>query len=373
MSSISSYLATLEPLKDQKTQAIINAFRLLALDLDRIKNAPSTSSLSSNSTSLFHFQELPYSAIITPTYPADARFYATRVSLTGNISAFNTPFNIRTGAVYAAIFETDASPRTVTFSSWYSFIGTATVTIPANSRYSLLMVCTNEGSQGRQIVAFVQSTGGSGASGWVGPSIVPPTTAGTWTSVNGLSISDSAQSTLLLTKSTAGAGWCLKAIPNPASYDLIGAIANVSFGQYDGASPGVTDNVLIETGFCVTNGLLTSSSARGVTHYHYPRATTPSSVQAGILTRGYTPLIGAPFGIFSFLTCGNFLPFGTGSWFRIVGNSSNITLYMGDGVTWVVIGTIPYTASHFGFYINPTGGLTGTALSQTVRVTSCSV
>ncbi len=373
MSRISPYIAALDQFKDQKTQSIVEAFRILALQLDAIPSLTTSSTLNTGSSTPFQFRELPFAATITPTYPADARLFTTRVSMTGDITAFNAPLNIRLGQVYAAIFETDGSARSVTFSSWYSFLTGAPIVIPANSRYVLLMVCTNESAgaqQGRQINAFLQSTGGGGG-GTFGPTIVKPTTVGTWTPVNGLTIGASAQDTLILTKATAGAGWCLKAIPTPSNYDLVAGVSSVTFGNYDATTPGISDAVVIECGFGVTNGLVAgTSNARATALYIYPLNGTN---RTGFLTRQYNPLNASPLGITGYIRNNvNLTPINP-YWFRVTGNSTTINLWVGDGLTWEFITSVPFAASHFGFFLNPTGGLGGSAMSQTVRIVSCSV
>ena len=380
MNKIAHLIATIDQHKDPKSQAIYNAFRILAQDVNALTATPS-STVDSNgliSNSLFQFQELAYASTITPTFPSSARFFTTRVTMTGNIGAFNTPQNIRTGGIYAAIFETDASSRSVTFSSWYAFLTGAPVVIPANSRFIVLMVATDNTAQGRQLSTFLQSTSGGGGGGYTGATITPPTGAGTWTAVNGMSIADSSQSTLILTKSGAGAGYCLKAIPTPSSYDISAAITNVNFGNYDGSAPTTSDNVIIECGFVATTGTVVGgSSARGLAHYLFPQTVGAGGARqaGGFITRSYTTLGGSPTGINSFLTLSPFLSPTAPTWFRISGSSATVNVWVGDGLSWTLAATaaLPASASHFGFYINPTGGLPGTALTQIVRVVSCSV
>lgn len=366
MSNISPYLAFLEISKDQKTQAIVNAFRLLSLDVSQMKSSAATGTTSSGDpTALFQFAEIPYATTITPTYPANARFYATRVAMTGNISGFTTPFNIRTGAAYAAIFETDSSSRTVTFSAWYSFLGSSTVTIPANSRYCVFMVCTNEGSQGRQISASLQSTGGGGSTGWVGPTIVPPTTAGTWTPVNGISVSDGTQSTIILSKASSGLGLAMKAL-GAGAYDVAIGISAINFGSLTSGS-----SALPSAGLFVSTGTNTAASvASGVIAYHYGAA-APTK---GIVTRVYSPISsGAPTAISSYNIAGLGLNVGAVSWFRITGTTgSGYTLYAGDGIVWDFIVSGVGAISHFGIGIDPTTGI-GAASPQVIRVVSSSL
>lgn len=380
MNKIAHLIATIDQHKDPKSQAIYNAFRILAQDVSALTSAPSGTADSNGliSNSLFQFQELTYASTITPTLPSSARFLTTRVTMTGNITAFNTPQNIRTGGIYAAIFESDASSRSVTFSSWYAFLTGAPVVIPANSRFIVLMVATDNTTQGRQLSTFLQSTAGGGGGGYTGAPITPPTGAGTWTAVNGISIADSSQSTLVLTKSGAGAGFCLKAIPTPSLYDISGAVTNVNFGNYDASISGTSDNIIIECGFVVTTGTVAgSSSARGLTHYLFPQTVGAGGARqtGGFITRSYASLGSSPAGINSFITLSPFLSPTAPTWFRISGSNTSVNIWVGDGLSWTLAATavLPANASHFGFYINPTGGLPGTALTQIVRVVSCSV
>jgi hypothetical protein len=361
-------IQTIQQRKDPHNQAIANALQKLGQTTTALENflASVTSGVSPSglpTSSQFRFVPITYAATYTPIFPADTLYYTNRISLTGNIT-INPPYGMKTGQIYTIILETDASPRTASFAIWYSFLPTATIVIPANSRYVVTCVATDTpATLGRQLsIHLIPATSGGGTT-WTGPTLIAPTAAGTWTPINGITVGSGSQNTITLSKATAGAGFALKALP-AGVYDIIAGVTSITFGN---VTSGIS--ALPTFGLFVTNGTTPGThQADGVAAFAY----NVSGADAGILTRRYNPLNSlAPTAITAYYQVGDGLGVGKIQWFRITGNASSYSLYTGDGFGWELIHSQALTCTHFGFGLDPTGGIATTPSTQIVRIVSC--
>ncbi len=110
----------------------------------------------------------------------------------------------------------------------------------------------------------LQIRGSSSVSGGSGtPSVpayitapnTPPTAASTWAVVNGLTIADSGQGTLLISKSNATLGLGLKSVGTLAQFDCKMSFSDVAFGNITNGAAAIP-----EIGLFVTNGLTAGAS-----------------------------------------------------------------------------------------------------------------
>lgn len=217
-----------------------------------------------------------------------------------------------------------------------------------------------------QIRSLTTKTSGSGAPSVPSYITAPntrPTAASTWTSVNGLTIADSGQGTLLISKATATMGMGLKPIANLAQFDCSMAFSDVAFGNLTNSTATIP-----EIGIFVTNGLTAGTSvAYGLIIGVFN--TSPNTYKA---SRIAAPINANPVaGVSTFQIVGPALTT-IPTWFRVRANGANIEFYVGDGLDWVLAYTVAFTPTHFGFGLNPTPS-GGVASPQTVRVTSSNV
>lgn len=217
-----------------------------------------------------------------------------------------------------------------------------------------------------QIKSLATKTSGSGAPSvpsYITAPNTPPSAASTWTIVNGLTVTDSGQGTLLITKSSATMGMGLKAIPVLAQFDCIMSFSDVAFGNLTNSTATIP-----EIGIFVTNGTIAgTSTAYGLTLGVFN--TSPNTYKAARFTN---PINVSPVaGVGTFQLVGPALTT-IPTWFRVKSNGANMEFYVGDGLDWVLAYSIAYTPTHFGFGLNPTPS-GGVASPQTVRLTSCNI
>ena len=236
--------------------------------------------------------------------------------------------------------------------------------------YNALQKLGQTATELERLVAQVK--GGSAASSpvntFVGPTIVPPSAAASWTAVNTLTITDGVQGTVIISKSAAGLGLGLKPISILAQFDVIMGLNEICFGNLTNAT-----GVLPEVGLYVTNGTnpaasiaygLAIASAYGTVvgpqttpnSYRVSRTANPINVALNPAVTTFqqvcAPLNASP------------------TWFRARANGGNVEFYVGDGLNWVLAYSVAFVPTHFGFGLNPANG-GGVASPQTVRLTSC--